>query len=214
AVEDEELRQEVAQRDQDDPRRDGPLAGHASRPRGARAPARPVRARVRGLVYSEGGFAPLRRSSHVTRRAPSCLPRGSVAPAKPALERLDACPSRPLSSSGSILVPIWIHLKARRYDGDADDQERARPPCPPPQGPGHPAPAESQPRGHRVPRGARAGGSGGPRNPAGARARGEAGARRWAAHGPHPEATQVHRARVIVVDTNLLVYLYVSGQNT
>src|SRR5439155_280647 len=70
------------------------------------------------------------------------------------------------------------------------------------------------PDGHRVPRGARAGGSGGSRSPASARARGEAGARRWEAHGPHPEATQVHRARVIVVDTNLLVYLYVSGQNT
>src|SRR3989441_11553113 len=40
APEDEELRQEVAQRDQDDPRRDGPLARHAPRPRGARAPAR------------------------------------------------------------------------------------------------------------------------------------------------------------------------------
>src|SRR2546429_10014444 len=86
-------------------------------------------------------------------------------------------PEPPLSSSGSILVPIWIHRKARRYDGDADDQERARPPCPPPQGPSHPAPAESQPRGHRVPRGARAGGSGGSRSPASARARGEAGAR-------------------------------------
>ncbi len=45
AAQDEELRQEVAQRDQDDARGDGPLARHAPGSRGARAAARSVRAR-------------------------------------------------------------------------------------------------------------------------------------------------------------------------
>src|SRR5207245_9007805 len=76
AAEDEELRQEVAQRDQDDSRRDGPLARHAARPRGARAPARPVRARLRGLENRRG-----------PRRPPPRPPPEQVARAEPALER-------------------------------------------------------------------------------------------------------------------------------
>src|SRR5438552_119063 len=110
---------------------------------------------------------------------------------------------------GSILVPIWIH-----HDGDADGQERPRATGPPSQGAGDPAPAEPQPRGHRVPRGARPGGSGGRRSPARARARGASHAGGWASHRSGAGATQDRRACVIVVDTNLLVYLYVSGQRT
>ena len=45
AAQDEELRQEVAQRDQDDPQGDGPLTRYAPRPGGARAAARSIRTR-------------------------------------------------------------------------------------------------------------------------------------------------------------------------
>src|SRR5207247_9577081 len=85
---------------------------------------------------------------------------------------------------------------------------------PPSQGQSDSAPTEPQPRSRRVPGGARADGAGGPRDSAGARARSQTDAGRHASERSDAGATQGRRARVIVVDTNLLVYLYVSGANT
>src|SRR5439155_21533332 len=61
AAEDQELRQEVAERDQDHPGRDGPFPRHASRSRGAGAPAHAVRAELRELA---GEFSVIRASHH------------------------------------------------------------------------------------------------------------------------------------------------------
>src|SRR5206468_1322278 len=54
AAQDQELRQEIAERDQDDPGRDEPLARHAARSGGARAAALPVRTRLRSLAGEAG----------------------------------------------------------------------------------------------------------------------------------------------------------------
>src|SRR4029453_11038145 len=50
APEDEELRQEVAERDQDDPRGDESVSRHAPRRGGARAPPGSARTRLRDLT--------------------------------------------------------------------------------------------------------------------------------------------------------------------
>ena len=102
AAQDQELRQEVPQRDQDDPRRDGAAPRHAARPRGAGAAARAVRAHLRNLARP-GRYPRLRLPRPPALRRPSVC-RG-VSPGGPS-DRGDALPGRE-SPAGPFCRPAF-----------------------------------------------------------------------------------------------------------
>ena len=93
AAQDQELRQEVAERDQDDPGRDGPVARHAARSRGARAPALPIRTRLRDLIEIGGSE---RRS-----RYPRPLDQRHAAPELVLLPELFDCAGKAGARTGA-----------------------------------------------------------------------------------------------------------------
>src|SRR2546425_1793378 len=61
---------------------------------------RPMRATNPARIARRGASPPFRRSSRASRRAPPCLPPASVAPAKPALERVSSVTDQTYPEAG------------------------------------------------------------------------------------------------------------------